>query len=201
MVRDQLRAEVRAAHEAMKGMREAEADLRALLAEARRFAAEVVPAEVNRQLDELEPTIEATMRSCVANVIAEFDRIEALLLATKDDGTPSIEDLITARAHRNGNGGKRGAMTCRTCGAPNDAYTALEEGKRPAVPKRGSPSICSTCATVSVFDHSPLGELIIREPTESEATRIAGDENIQNGIKAVRFTRRVIDKSGPQFGV
>jgi hypothetical protein len=43
------------------------------------------------------------------------------------------------------------------------------------------------------------GEGVLREPTASETARIDADEDLQRMIKGMRFTRLLIDKSGPGF--
>jgi hypothetical protein len=64
---------------------------------------------------------------------------------------------------------RHAAVSCRTCGAANDAVTHPYGLNR--VPKDGDVSICRSCGEVSLFVIGPFG-VALREPTLQEMSEI-----------------------------
>lgn len=100
-LRDELRAEIRQAHETLK-------DLQREIREARELIPlltdELFTAEVERQVTALDRRIRQAMSDATTRVIAQFDKLHDVLTGQgrreRRTGEPSIPDLINARARR-----------------------------------------------------------------------------------------------------
>lgn len=72
---------------------------------------------------------------------------------------------------------------CPNCGALNDTASPFDED---AEPKPGDASICIMCGHLSVFDDN----LVLRNPTDEEIYKYAGDERIVLAMTALHHVRK-----------
>jgi hypothetical protein len=191
----ECRAAVREAHEVIQGMREATRELNDAHQALKDYVADLVPGEVKRQLDKLEPATRAAMDASVAKVTAEFDRLEALLLG-KEKGGPSLvavaEAYAAARAQQEQGECPREEM-CPHCGAtslPHHArrYQPVGRPDGSDKPGRGDASVCAQCAETSVFDLDVAGNLILRKPSLAESKELARSRAVRQATARIRRT-------------
>jgi hypothetical protein len=197
---EECRAATREAHEAIQALAEMRTELRALITEAQQFTlahvAEVVPAEVTRQLKIMEVATQAAMNASVEKVSAEFARLEALFLGKEDDGKPSLEELIVSKesdrkpslAELITPAKEENRPRCPYCGFSGASHTPVGDDKTrlPQVSGR-SVSICTNCSKPSMFASGPMpGDVILREPTDVEAAQLSKTTETQRGIRQVQ---------------
>lgn len=98
-----LREATRAAHEALKDLRQEHRAVKQLVAgiegRVQRAVEGLLHTEIERQVAELAKVTDRAMRDSVAKVGREFDRLERILTGREDDGRPSLEEQFrTAQA-------------------------------------------------------------------------------------------------------
>lgn len=103
---DRLEAATREARQLLSDLHTVGKDLRRTLKEAKQVAAaevgDLIAAECARLLGELGPVTEEQMRKSVDKVIAEFDRLGAILLGV--DKAEPIEVMVAKVAAASGRG-------------------------------------------------------------------------------------------------
>lgn len=188
----ECRAAVREANEAIQGIREATRELNAARRALQDYVADLVPGEVKRQLDKLEPATRKAMDASVAKVTAEFDRLEALLLGKNRtaDG-PSLVAVVEAYASAataQQDECPREEM-CPYCGAskinlPHTRHKPVGPDSADK-PSRGDASLCAQCGETSVFDLDVAGNLILRKPNRTESKALARSRTVRQASKSL----------------
>lgn len=186
----ECRAAVREAHEVIQGMREATRELNAARQALNDYVADLVPGEVQRQLDKLEPATRKAMDASVAKVTAEFDRLEALLLGkNRTAGGPSLVAVVEAYASAaTAQQGDPPEEMCPYCGATTNLPHTRHKPVGPDSadkPSRGDASLCAQCGETSVFDLDVAGNLILRKPNRTESQALARSRTVRQASKSL----------------
>lgn len=186
-----LRDATRAGHEMIQGAKEVTRELAAAEQRVKDYAADLIPGEVARQLERLQPAIEAAVDKAVACAIEQFEKriadvATAFAGAVEDamrNADPRNKQSVTALVEGMSEG------SCPHCGAIGDiskilagvAHEEMPSGK-PGKPKKGDVSRCAQCGGIAVFDHDPSGKLILRKPSKKEEGPMSKDRRLRQAF-------------------